>query len=154
MGKEENAQEVYAIANSEEEAKAKLLDLLHEKLNATQRPLIRPKIPFFNLFFGEILPLILTIVDVLYLIETLKVWTFLIGLLAIFVCFARAKAILWILLYQKFAPEKVRRRCRYVPSCSEYALQSIRKYGLIKGGFRTAKRLRRCCPPNGGIDYP
>lgn len=36
--------------------------------------------------------------------------------------------------------------CRYIPSCSDYAVQAITKYGAIKGGYLTIKRLLRCNP--------
>lgn len=36
--------------------------------------------------------------------------------------------------------------CRFEPSCSEYALQAIRRFGLIGGGWLAAKRLGRCNP--------
>ena len=39
--------------------------------------------------------------------------------------------------------------CRYTPSCSEYALQAIKKYGPIKGGFLAIKRILRCHPWGG-----
>ena len=42
--------------------------------------------------------------------------------------------------------------CRYAPSCSEYAIQALRKYGAIKGGWLAAKRLLRC-QPWGGHGY-
>ncbi|MBB6191644.1 hypothetical protein FHS51_001872 [Sphingobium wenxiniae] len=42
--------------------------------------------------------------------------------------------------------------CRYAPSCSEYAIQAISKYGPIKGSWLTAKRLMRC-HPWGGSGY-
>ncbi|WP_323809982.1 membrane protein insertion efficiency factor YidD [Sphingobium baderi] len=42
--------------------------------------------------------------------------------------------------------------CRYAPSCSEYAIQAIGKYGPIKGSWLTAKRLMRC-HPWGGSGY-
>lgn len=34
--------------------------------------------------------------------------------------------------------------CRYYPTCSQYALQAIEKYGPLRGGFLAAKRLLRC----------
>lgn len=44
--------------------------------------------------------------------------------------------------------------CRYYPSCSEYAIQSILKYGILTGGRRSLWRLFRCNPySKGGIDY-
>jgi putative membrane protein insertion efficiency factor len=42
--------------------------------------------------------------------------------------------------------------CRYAPSCSEYAIQAIGKYGPIKGSWLAAKRLMRC-HPWGGSGY-
>ena len=37
-------------------------------------------------------------------------------------------------------------RCRYYPTCSAYAYQAINKYGALKGGWLTLKRLLRCNP--------
>jgi putative membrane protein insertion efficiency factor len=43
--------------------------------------------------------------------------------------------------------------CKYHPSCSQYALDAIGKYGLIRGSLRTGWRLLRCNPwSNGGVD--
>ena len=42
--------------------------------------------------------------------------------------------------------------CRFVPTCSEYAVQAIRKYGPIKGSWLALKRLCRC-HPWGGSGY-
>lgn len=42
--------------------------------------------------------------------------------------------------------------CRYAPSCSDYAIQAVRKYGAIKGSWLAGKRLLRC-HPWGGSGY-
>ena len=43
--------------------------------------------------------------------------------------------------------------CRYTPTCSEYALQAVEKYGAVKGGWLAAKRILRCHPfHEGGYD--
>jgi len=39
--------------------------------------------------------------------------------------------------------------CRYTPTCSEYGLQAIKKYGPFKGGWLTLKRIGRCHPWGG-----
>lgn len=40
-------------------------------------------------------------------------------------------------------------RCRYTPTCSQYAVQAIRKHGALKGGWLSAKRIARCHPWGG-----
>jgi putative membrane protein insertion efficiency factor len=43
-------------------------------------------------------------------------------------------------------------KCRYTPSCSQYTMDAIKKYGPIKGIFLGAKRISRC-HPGGGHGY-
>ena len=46
-------------------------------------------------------------------------------------------------------------RCRFYPTCSDYAHQSISQYGLLKGSMASLKRLLRCGPwSDGGFDPP
>lgn len=59
----------------------------------------------------------------------------------------------FIRIYQRYAKSETRLRCCYTPSCSEYAILALKKYGLIIGSIKAVKRLLRCSPP-GGIDYP
>ena len=42
--------------------------------------------------------------------------------------------------------------CRFTPTCSQYAVEALKKYGPIKGGWLTVKRLLRC-HPWGGSGY-
>lgn len=43
--------------------------------------------------------------------------------------------------------------CRFTPSCSQYGVEAIEKYGIIKGGLMTSWRILRCNPWNkGGYD--
>ena len=44
--------------------------------------------------------------------------------------------------------------CRFTPSCSNYTLQAIQKYGLVKGSWMGAKRICRCHPLNPGGHDP
>ena len=44
--------------------------------------------------------------------------------------------------------------CKYHPSCSQYALDAMRKHGLLKGSAKAAWRLLRCNPwSHGGVDF-
>lgn len=62
--------------------------------------------------------------------------------------------ILLIRGYQKFlSPLKVRTHCIYTPTCSQYAIEALQKYGALKGGFLACKRILRCHPfAEGGYD--
>ena len=43
--------------------------------------------------------------------------------------------------------------CRYTPTCSQYALEAIEKYGALKGGWMAFRRILRCNPfHKGGYD--
>ena len=53
-----------------------------------------------------------------------------------------------IKLYQKI-PGKFHNNCRFTPTCSNYAIEALEKYGTIKGIFLTIKRLLRCTPWGG-----
>ena len=56
-------------------------------------------------------------------------------------------ALLWLIrLYQRYISPGLPRRCRFSPTCSQYALEAITKYGAIKGGWLALKRLLRCNP--------
>lgn len=60
--------------------------------------------------------------------------------------------IILIKLYQKLTFFK-RPSCRFYPSCSQYAVEAITKYGAVKGGWLTVKRISRCHPFHpGGYD--
>ena len=74
-------------------------------------------------------------------------------LLLILTLFGKSIAITLVKIYQCYAPVKIRKRCRFEPSCSEYSLQAFEKYGFFKGMLLTIKRLHRCNPSGGGFDY-
>ena len=58
-------------------------------------------------------------------------------------------------LYQHYAPEDIRRRCLFKPTCSEYSILAIQKYGLIIGLIKTYIRVVYKCRGNiYRIDYP
>lgn len=57
-------------------------------------------------------------------------------------------------IYQRFAPDSLRNKCRFEPSCSQYMILSLQKYGLWKGLGKGIHRLRRCGVGDGGFDEP
>ncbi len=58
-----------------------------------------------------------------------------------------------IRFYQRAVSPLFPPRCRYIPTCSEYALEAVEKYGATKGGFLALKRFLRCHPfHKGGYD--
>ena len=58
-----------------------------------------------------------------------------------------------IRFYQRWISPYLPRRCRFIPTCSQYALEAIQKYGAWKGGWLAFKRLMRCNPFNRGDFY-
>jgi uncharacterized protein len=58
-----------------------------------------------------------------------------------------------IKVYQRTLSRVMPSSCRFYPSCSEYGVQAIQKYGIFKGGWMTVKRIGRCQPFHpGGYD--
>lgn len=58
-----------------------------------------------------------------------------------------------IRFYQKYISPQLPPSCKYIPSCSEYAVEAIGKYGAIKGTLMAAWRILRCNPfSKGGYD--
>ncbi|MBX7106004.1 MAG: membrane protein insertion efficiency factor YidD [Gemmataceae bacterium] len=58
-------------------------------------------------------------------------------------------------VYQWTLSPLLPRACRFQPSCSEYFIEAVQKYGPIAGGWRGLKRVARCHPWHaGGYDPP
>lgn len=51
--------------------------------------------------------------------------------------------------YQLLLSPMLGASCRYTPTCSQYAIEAIRKYGPFKGGWLAIKRIARCHPWGG-----
>jgi putative membrane protein insertion efficiency factor len=69
---------------------------------------------------------------------------------AVAILFVRA----YRLLVSPLVPQTIGGRCKYHPSCSQYALDALREFGFLRGTFLAAWRLLRCNPwSHGGIDY-
>nr|WP_097000136.1 membrane protein insertion efficiency factor YidD [Persephonella hydrogeniphila] len=58
-------------------------------------------------------------------------------------------------LYQKIISPLYPASCRYYPSCSQYSIEAVEKYGIVKGSIKALWRILRCNPfSRGGIDKP
>ena len=61
--------------------------------------------------------------------------------------------IMIIKFYQFFISPILGQNCRYLPTCSEYSIQSIKKFGIFKGTFLSLRRISKCHPwGNHGYD--
>jgi uncharacterized protein len=59
-----------------------------------------------------------------------------------------------IRLYQRAISPALPSRCKYHPSCSEYAVHAVRRYGVLRGVVLAGWRLLRCNPwSHGGVDF-
>ena len=58
-----------------------------------------------------------------------------------------------IRFYQRFISVAFPPRCKYLPSCSSYALESVSRFGVVRGFSMAVWRILRCNPfSNGGVD--
>jgi uncharacterized protein len=60
--------------------------------------------------------------------------------------------VMLVLLYRVTLGRLLGGQCRYVPSCSQYAIDAVAKYGPWRGSWRAVKRICRC-HPWGGTGY-
>ena len=59
-----------------------------------------------------------------------------------------------IRVYQRVVSPMFPRRCKYHPTCSQYAVDAIREFGVARGVVLASWRLLRCNPwSHGGVDY-
>lgn len=66
----------------------------------------------------------------------------------------RTLAIAPIRAYQRFISPMFPRRCKYHPTCSAYAVDAVREFGVMRGIVLAGWRLLRCNPwSRGGVDY-
>jgi putative membrane protein insertion efficiency factor len=65
----------------------------------------------------------------------------------------RSLIVLLLRFYQRWISPAFGQRCRYYPSCSEYAVQAVQRFGILRGLTLAAWRLLRCNPwSRGGVD--
>jgi putative membrane protein insertion efficiency factor len=66
----------------------------------------------------------------------------------------RSVAIIPIKVYQRVFSPAFGARCKYYPSCSDYAAQAIARFGILRGLILAGWRLLRCNPwSHGGVDH-
>lgn len=124
------------------------------------RKLKRPKVSLIKILLLFIfLPAVVLAALIVLLIhyglpETTTVVIAAVILLAYILLTTKRMFINAIKLYQRYAPDSLRNKCRFEPSCSEYMILAIEKYGLIKGIQRGIERLKRCNIDGGGFDFP
>jgi len=55
--------------------------------------------------------------------------------------------------YKRFVSPMLPHSCRFVPTCSEYAMEAVERYGVVRGSWLAVKRLLRCHPfARAGVD--
>lgn len=88
--------------------------------------------------------------------KSIKFFTcvFIISFLFVLFIFRNALAIGLIHLYQHYSPEEKRRSCLFKPTCSEYAIIAINKYGIHRALPKIIDRCKRCHGSIYRIDYP
>ena len=67
---------------------------------------------------------------------------------------APARALIaFVRLYQRWISPLLPDACIYIPTCSQYAIEALARYGVLRGGFLTVRRIVRCNPfHTGGYD--
>lgn len=124
-----------------------------------ERTLVRPAIQWRSLFLNIIVMVVVSIV----LFFTMRYmgaacWIALLStvMFTLGYCMVRLQRIILcvVRLYQHFAPDYIRNRCRFEPSCSEYMILAVSQYGAFKGMYKGAQRLKRCNHHGGGYDWP
>ena len=124
-----------------------------------RRVLVRPKINWWRVAAHCVLPVLLALGLYALLAREIPLGYALglsVGVWALYqMCTLKKTMICAVRIYQRLAPEKIRAKCKYEPSCSEYMILSLEKYGAVKGLLKGIGRLRRCNKRHpGGFDAP
>lgn len=148
------------LHNLNEVGKELFKDEQDPRSSAYIRKLKRPKISvikvilFYILFPALVLTALIVVLKYLGLSTTTIVVIVANILLAYILLTTKRMFICAIRIYQRYAPDSLRNKCRFEPSCSEYMILAIEKYGLIKGLQKGICRLKRCNIDGGGFDFP
>lgn len=147
------------ISNLSEIGKWLFEDTADPRSSSYKRYLVRPKINWYRIVLCILGPILIAVAILLVLVHNRVSLIVSLGISGGLLCgymFVRLKdiCICMIKIYQCYAPDTIRNKCRYEPSCSEYMYLSIKKYGVVKGLRKGVDRLKRCNISGGGYDYP
>lgn len=124
---------------------------------APYNPLNRPQIHYKKPVIAAAVYLAVTAILIAVGCFWLPEWTvwLCLGWTAVYFALIAKRALIWTVhLYQNKASDETRLKCLFEPSCSEYMILAVNKYGLLRGLIKGIRRLLRCHPPNGGVDHP
>ena len=123
-----------------------------------QRTLVRPPVPWGRIALAVLLTALVSGGAFVLARRVLPTgWAVLVALFLLAVILAvgmKRIIITGVEIYQHFAPDAIRNKCRFEPSCSEYMIRAVRKYGVCRGVRKGVDRLCRCNIHNGGYDEP
>ena len=147
------------LHNLNEVGRQLFIDEQDPRSTAYIRKLKRPHINWFKICICVFLPILIlfafaAILNCLGLSIPICIITATVFLLMYIAVILKSSIICLIKIYQRYAPDSLRNKCRFEPSCSEYMILSIEKYGLFKGLKKGICRLKRCNINGGGFDFP
>lgn len=139
--------------------KAMFEDENDPRSNNYKRKLNRPKINWLRVILSLfLLPVLLFLISWLLIAKGVSAVICIIASLLILLIYTairlKSAVICAVRIYQRFAPDSIRNKCRFEPSCSEYMILALEKYGLFKGLLKGIDRMKRCNINDGGFDYP
>lgn len=145
-----------------EEKKRDIIVCAHETLVEPSDDVFEPNNPLHRPEVHYAKPVIALLVYIVQLVLLILIpygspWLCF-GVLAVYslayFLFIAKRAIIWsVHLYQNKASDRTRLKCVMEPSCSEYMILAVQKYGAIVGGFKGVRRMFRCGHTR-GVDYP
>ena len=134
-------------------------EIIKRMLKGRDEEFERPRISAVRAVLNVLIPLIAASALFCVLFFTLRTHRLAIslgvslGALGLYIILRMRSILIWFIkVYQRFAPDDVRRRCVFTPTCSQYAIQALERYGALRGIPKIFSRLRRCHLPNGGED--
>lgn len=153
------------ISDSKDQSIAKAMEIMLKDIEnyKNNRVIVRPNVSLWK----GIIPIVLYLVSMclllimskdvsaLFSINVIYIRMVILAIYIVLFLLLIKPLLIWsINMYQRFAPERIRKLCYFEPSCSEYMKMAIEKYGVVRGLKKGCNRLMRCHWPNGGEDYP